>query len=59
MVIEELKHEGHEGNEGGLSDDYVGLPSMIARDGQKEIATLRDSSTFVSFVPFVFKKNFR
>jgi len=51
LVIKELKHEGHKGNEGELSDDYVGLPSIITRDGQKEIATLRESLTFVSFVP--------
>ncbi len=50
MVIKDLKHEGHKGNEGALSDDYVGLSSFITRDGQKEIATLRESLTFVSFV---------
>jgi hypothetical protein len=48
MVIQELKHEGHEGNEGGLSDDSVGLLSVIARKSQKEIVTLRDPLTFVS-----------
>ena len=62
IIVEILKHKGHEGNEGGLSDDCGSLFSIILKDGQKEFSTLSRSKNLYllreapcGLCPFVFK----